>query len=48
LRYRATEPISNEDIYQLLGEISKKYEWMHLEKLHTIDGVAMYSKAQGE
>ena len=48
LRYRATEPISNDDIYLLLGEISKKYEWMHIEKLHTIDGVAMYSKAQGE
>ena len=48
LRYRASEPINNGDIYQLLSEINKQYEWMHVEKLHHIDGTAMYSKAQGE
>ena len=48
LRYRATEPIGNEDIYNLLAEITKQYQWMHIEKLHTINGTQMYSKAQGE
>lgn len=48
LRYKSTELVSNDDIYKLLAEISKQYEWMHIEKLHHIEGVAMYSKAQGE
>ena len=48
LRYKSSESVSNDDIYKLLGEISKQYEWMHIEKLHHIDGIAMYSKAQGE
>ena len=48
LRYKATEPIHDADIQQLLNEVSKQYPWMHVEKLHEIDGQAMFSKAQGE
>lgn len=48
LRYKAETPITNEDIQQLLTEIARQYDWMHVEKLHEINGQAMFSKAQGE
>ncbi|MBX7219492.1 MAG: NAD-dependent isocitrate dehydrogenase [Blastocatellia bacterium] len=48
LRYKATEPLTQTDIDLLLAEISKRFTWMHVEKLHEENGVAMFSKAQGE
>ncbi len=39
---------SSETVTGLLQEVSKKYEWMHVEKLHTAGGEPMFSRAQGE
>jgi hypothetical protein len=48
LRYRSSQPVTDADIYPLLTEISRQYDWMHIEKLHQSGSTAMFSKAQGE
>jgi len=40
--------VTDADIYPLLTEISRQYDWMHIEKLHQSGSTAMFSKAQGE
>ena len=39
---------TEESIYGLLKAIGAQYRWMHVEKLEEVDGVASYSRAQGE
>lgn len=48
LRYRSSQPVTDAEIYPLLTEISRQYDWMHIEKLHQSGSTAMFSKAQGE
>lgn len=40
--------LTDNDILQLMGNITKSYNWMHVEKLNVYDGVPGYSKAHGE
>lgn len=40
--------LSDENIYQLLGQVGSVYRWMHVEKLESYDGVPQFTKAQGE
>lgn len=41
--------INDQDVLLLVQELSKRnIDWMHVEKLQNFDGVAGYSKAQGE
>lgn len=47
-RYISDQPITSEELNTLIAEISKKFNWMHIEKLHECMGQARYSKAQGE
>jgi isocitrate dehydrogenase len=35
-------------LFDLAARVAAHYRWMHVEKLQTFDGVAAYSKAQGE
>lgn len=39
---------SENSIFELLQSVSARYRWMHVEKLEEVDGVAGYSRAQGE
>jgi len=39
---------SEDSIYDLLRRVGSRYRWMHVEKLEEVDGVASYSRAQGE
>ncbi len=43
-----THDLSREVIRELLAHIEGKVDWMHLELLQEFDGVAAYTKAQGE
>lgn len=47
-RYVADQAVTDEDILSLLGEIGRRFAWVHIEKLHDSGGQARYSKAQGE
>ncbi|MEN3027537.1 MAG: isocitrate dehydrogenase, partial [Chlorobiota bacterium] len=48
-RYLADEPLQHADIVQALAELTHRgVVWMHVEKLHHVNGTALYSKAQGE
>jgi hypothetical protein len=47
-RYLAEAAVSEADVMKLLSEIGQHHTWMHVEKLRHADGVACYSKAQGE
>jgi NAD-dependent isocitrate dehydrogenase len=47
-RYIADGNQTNTDSVNLLTEVSTRYEWVHVEKLFELDGVSMYTKAQGE
>ncbi len=48
-RYLADEPLQHEDIIAALSELTASgVVWMHVEKLHHVNGTALYSKAQGE
>ncbi len=47
-RYRASAPVTDDDVYLLLQVIAKSYPWMHVEKLHQSNGEKMFSAAQGE
>ncbi|MCS6965842.1 MAG: isocitrate dehydrogenase [Candidatus Kapabacteria bacterium] len=48
-RYLADEPLQHTDIVQALAELTNRgVLWMHVEKLHHVNGIALYSKAQGE
>jgi isocitrate dehydrogenase len=40
--------LSDQHISELVTKIGAKHRWMHIEKLQEFDGVAAYSKAQGE
>lgn len=45
---REGESLTDQDLLDLLGIISQRYAWCHLEKLNVFDGVLGFSKAQGE
>ncbi|MEB3196612.1 MAG: NADP-dependent isocitrate dehydrogenase [Candidatus Sericytochromatia bacterium] len=47
-RYVADSAVSEDDVVMLLKQIGQHVSWMHVEKLRHADGVACYSKAQGE
>lgn len=48
-RYTAGKPVTQEQILALLSDLtSKGIKWMHVETLFEDNGVAAYSKAQGE
>jgi len=40
--------VTDAEIFDLLQRISGKHTWMHIEKLNEFDGVAGYTRAQGE
>lgn len=47
-RYLSDGEVSEEEIRELLAQVSKSYRWMHVEKLHVANGRQMFSRAQGE
>ncbi len=47
-RYTSNETLTNDDILEFLNAFPTDLPWMHIEKLHEENGVALYSKAQGE
>jgi hypothetical protein len=47
-RYVADGPVQNGEIMALLDSVSQACTWVHIERLRTREGKAMYSKAQGE
>ncbi len=48
-RYLADEPLEHAELVTALAELTAAgVEWMHVEKLHHVNGTALYSKAQGE
>ena len=40
--------LNDAEIADLLGRLGAKHRWMHVEKLNEFDGVAGYTRAQGE
>lgn len=40
--------LEDNDIMQLIQNVSKNYRWNHIEKLNMFDGVAAFSKSHGE
>jgi len=47
-RYIADEEITQSDIMDFLNAFPAELPWVHIEKLHEENGIALYSKAQGE
>ncbi len=47
-RYVSDQPVTGDDLNAFIVEFSKKFNWMHIEKLHECMGQPRYSKAQGE
>lgn len=47
-RYTSEQNLTNADILEFLQMFPSELPWMHIEKLHEENGVALYSKAQGE
>jgi NAD-dependent isocitrate dehydrogenase len=47
-RYVADAAVTNAELLQVLSTIGEGHGWMHVELLRRRDGVAFYSKAQGE
>ncbi len=47
-RYVADGSVDDGDVMAFLGEFSKRFRWVHVEKLHECMGHARFSKAQGE
>ncbi|GBD07422.1 Isocitrate dehydrogenase [NADP] [bacterium HR21] len=48
-RYLAEEALTHAELAAALAELTAAgVEWMHVEKLHHVNGTALYSKAQGE
>jgi NAD-dependent isocitrate dehydrogenase len=47
-RYLADQPPTNDDLNAFLAEFSKRFNWVHIEKLHESAGHTRYSKSAGE
>lgn len=47
-RFFSDSEIHENDICELISEISKKFRWMHIEKIFEFDGKPAFSKSQGE
>ncbi len=48
-RYLAEEPLSETELLEALSTLTADgVVWMHVEKLHHVNGTALYSRAQGE
>ncbi|MEB3205492.1 MAG: isocitrate/isopropylmalate family dehydrogenase [Candidatus Sericytochromatia bacterium] len=47
-RYVADGPVQDAEIMALLDSVSQACTWVHIERLRTQEGKALYSKAQGE
>ncbi len=45
---RGPDGTTDQDILALVARIGLRHRWMHLEKLQSFDGVAGYTRAQGE
>ncbi|MEM9082111.1 MAG: NADP-dependent isocitrate dehydrogenase [Planctomycetota bacterium] len=43
-----SKAVTNDDITTLVEKVQAKHDWMHIEKLHLVDGERAYSMAQGE
>ncbi|MEB3236674.1 MAG: isocitrate/isopropylmalate family dehydrogenase [Candidatus Sericytochromatia bacterium] len=47
-RYVSDAAVSEADVMAALSAVANVCTWVHIERLRTMDGKAMYSKAQGE
>lgn len=45
---KGVEKTEEQNVIQLLNEVSAKHRWVHVEKLWEFDGKPSYTKAQGE
>jgi len=47
-RFFSDSEIHENDICELISEISKNFKWIHIEKIFEFDGKPAFSKSQGE